>query len=89
MKIQKDISIEDLVEKIPGSVKYLMKKGIKCVACGEPVWGTLEEAAKDKGFKDDDIDRFVNELNKLYEERLNFNQVRNNGDINFQRVDKK
>ena len=62
MKISKDISIEDLVNHIPPSVSYLREKGIKCIACGEPIWGTLEEAAKDKGFSDEEIDVFIREL---------------------------
>lgn len=67
MKINKNTSIEDLVDFVPGSVKYMMTKGIKCVACGEPIWGTLEDAAKEKGFEDKDIELFVNELNDLLE----------------------
>ncbi len=65
MSITKDITIEELVETIPASVKYLMNEGIKCIACGEPIWGTLDEAAKEKGFNDGDIVRFVGELNEL------------------------
>lgn len=65
MKISKDISIEDLLDLKPGAVTYLSKKGIKCIACGEPIWGTLEEAAKEKGFEDEDIEGFVRELNAL------------------------
>lgn len=61
----KNITIEDLVETIPGSVRYLMEQGIKCIACGEPIWGTLEEAAKEKGFNDEDIRKFVGDLNNL------------------------
>jgi iron-sulfur cluster repair protein YtfE (RIC family) len=61
----KNITIEDLVETIPGSVRYLMEQGIKCIACGEPIWGTLEEAAKEKGFNDEDIRKFVSDLNNL------------------------
>ncbi|MCD6565500.1 MAG: hypothetical protein J7K53_06115 [Bacteroidales bacterium] len=63
--IDKTITIEDLVETISGSVRYLMEKGIKCIACGEPIWGTLEEAAKEKGFNDEDIRKFVSDLNNL------------------------
>lgn len=63
--IDKDITIEDLVEITSGSVIYLMEQGIKCIACGEPIWGTLEEAAKEKGFNDEDIRKFVNDLNNL------------------------
>lgn len=63
--IDKNITIEDLVETIPGSVRYLMEHGIKCIACGEPIWGTLEEAAKEKGFNDENISKFVSDLNNL------------------------
>lgn len=59
------ISIEELVEILPGSVTYLSRKGIKCIACGEPVWGTLEEAAREKGFGEEDIGTFVRELNAM------------------------
>lgn len=63
--ISRDISIEELVQTVPGSVRYLMEQGIKCLACGEPIWGTLESAAREKGFSSDQIDRFVEELNRL------------------------
>lgn len=65
MEINKDTSIEELVERIPEAVQYLMKEGIKCIACGEPIWGTLEEAAREKGFGDEEIERFVEELNGM------------------------
>ena len=65
MKITKDITIEELIEVIPKSVNFLMKKGIKCIACGEPIWGTLQEAAKEKGFSDKEINDFVYELQNL------------------------
>lgn len=63
--ITKDITIEDLVNLKPNAVTYLMKEGIKCLACGEPIWGTLEEAAKQKGFTDKDVEKFVNDLRNL------------------------
>ncbi len=64
-KINRNILIEDLVENYSFSVRYLMEKGIRCIMCGEPIWGTLEEAAKEKGFSDDKIDDAINELNRL------------------------
>ena len=64
-KITKEIEIEDLVRIIPNSVVYLMEKGIRCLRCGEPIWGSLERAAKEKGFTDKEIVNFVNDLNKL------------------------
>ena len=59
------IEIEELVRQIPASVTYLMQKGIKCLACGEPIWGTLESAAREKGFDDREIDEFVKDLNSI------------------------
>ena len=65
MRITKEISIEELVEKVPESVKYLMEKGIKCIACGEPIWGTLEDAAKEKNLSDEAIITIINDLQSL------------------------
>jgi len=84
MKITKDISIEDLVEVLPASVQYLMEEGIKCIACGEPIWGTLEEAAKEKGFGDNDVNRFVDDLSKLLDNK----DSEDKGDDNSIQVDK-
>jgi len=68
MKITKDISIEDLVDNVPQAVKYLMREGIKCIECGEPIWGSLEDAAKEKGFGDKDVERFVKDLQAFADE---------------------
>jgi len=65
MNISKEITIEELVEQVPASVRYLSEKGIKCIACGEPIWGTLEDAAKEKGFSDEQLEVFVKEINTL------------------------
>lgn len=62
--INKDILIEDLVREYPDSVHFLMEKGIKCIACGEPIWGTLEDAAVEKGFTAAQIEALVTELNQ-------------------------
>ena len=67
MNITKTISIEELLELFPDSLKFLADKGIRCVICGEPIWGTLEEAAKEKGFTDQDVDRLTEELNRLFQ----------------------
>lgn len=63
--ITSNIEIEDLVRELPASVTYLMEKGIRCLRCGEPIWGTLEDAALEKGFNLEQIDVFVRELNDM------------------------
>jgi len=66
-EITKDILIEELVNNYPFSVRFLMEKGIRCIMCGEPIWGTLEEAAQEKDFPEADIEGFVQEMCQLAE----------------------
>ena len=75
MIISKDIGIEDLIEQVPASVTYLMKEGIRCVVCGEPIWGSLQEAAEEKGFNDKDIERFIGELQLLADQPSRSNDI--------------
>lgn len=65
IEITKEIEIEDLVKQYPFTVRFLAEKGIKCIACGEPIWGTLQEAAEEKGFNPEAIENIVEELKKL------------------------
>ncbi len=65
MMIDRTIFIEDIVHDHPEAVEYLMRQGIKCMACGEPLWGTLESVAREKGFSEGDIDRYVTEISEL------------------------
>jgi iron-sulfur cluster repair protein YtfE (RIC family) len=50
--IDPDITIEDLVRRLPQASAVLRRFGIVCVQCGEPVWGTLREVAAEKGIHD-------------------------------------
>ncbi len=65
IEITADTLIEELIENVPEAILYLRKKGIRCVLCGEPIWVTLEEAAKEKGFGKADIEQFIKDLNEL------------------------
>jgi len=53
--ISKDQPIEDLIQKYPDLVGFLISHNLPCVVCGDPFWGTLEELAKSKGFTDEQI----------------------------------
>ncbi len=68
MKITRDMWMEEILEKFPISQDFLSKQGIVCVRCGEPVWGSLEELMKDKGFSEEEIDENIIQLNKYVEE---------------------
>ncbi|MCK5087659.1 MAG: DUF1858 domain-containing protein [Melioribacteraceae bacterium] len=65
VRINKEIEIEDLVKELPESVAYLRNEGIRCLRCGEPIWGSLETAAKEKGFNEIEIEKFVSDLNNM------------------------
>ena len=41
-RITPDIQIEELVETYPEAVRFLTKRGIRCIRCGEPIGGTLK-----------------------------------------------
>ena len=64
--IDKNMLIEDLVQVYPKLIGPLKVEGIICLACGEPVWGTLEEQASQRGLTD--IDDIVIRMNKLLSE---------------------
>lgn len=48
LEITRDTLIEDLVTAHPKSVVFLMDHGIRCLRCGEPIWGTLASAMEEK-----------------------------------------
>ncbi len=62
--VTKDITIEELVSRYPESVRFLLQRGIRCLECGEPAWGTLEENAQEKGYDAAALERLVRELNE-------------------------
>jgi len=59
--ITPDMLIEDLVHEFPELVGPLKDEGIVCLACGEPVWGTLGAQAEEKGITE--IDDLVARMN--------------------------
>ncbi len=69
MQITRKTTIEEIASKSAVLVHYLSEQGIRCIRCGEPIWGTLEEAAEAKGFNGVEIDGFVRAMNKIEEER--------------------
>ena len=63
--ITKDMWIEDILREYPEAQEFLSKKGIVCVVCGEPVWGSLEEHMEEKGFNQEEIEKTLLELNEF------------------------
>ncbi len=65
--ITEDMDIEEMVRDYPEIIGPLSKYGIVCVACGEPVWGTLRELADQKGIKD--LASIIEQMNKLIRQK--------------------
>ena len=66
MAITANSVIEELVTIYPGIVGILGEKGLRCIVCGEPVWGTIGDMARDKGFTPEQIDNLIEELNSKF-----------------------
>jgi hypothetical protein len=62
MNIDRKTSVEDLVEKYPKVAGWMTRRGLRCVVCGEPFWGTLGELADDSGFDDAQVDTLIADM---------------------------
>jgi len=64
-KINKKMSIGEVVTKYPKSVGVMLKYGLHCVGCSVAAWESLDDGAKRHGLSDKDIDKMISEINKL------------------------
>lgn len=62
-EITLDSSVEKLVEEYPKAVGWLVERGVICVVCGEPFWGTLGELIRQKNVPDPGS--LIRELNEF------------------------
>ena len=60
--VRRSITIEDLARDYPSAVRFMIEKGLPCIICGEPVWGTFEEVARKSGKTEAEIDVLIEEL---------------------------
>lgn len=65
MEITPNSTIEEIIDKIPKSMDYFQKKGIKCFACGDIVWDTLKEATDKLNYSKEQLAEVIDELNLL------------------------
>lgn len=65
VKITKDMSIEEIINKHPNSAEIMFNYGLHCVGCHVASSESLEEGAKAHGLNDKQIADMVKEINKL------------------------
>ena len=70
-EIKKETSIEELINIFPLAIPLLSKYEIRCLLCGEPSWGTIGSAAKEKFIDDSRLEEILVELNKEFTVYLN------------------
>lgn len=67
-KIDGTILIEEITEKYPELIRPLREYGIVCIRCGEPIWGSLAQAAHEKGIEN--IDEILEEMNRIIADKV-------------------
>ncbi|MFA5011249.1 MAG: DUF1858 domain-containing protein [Ignavibacteria bacterium] len=67
MRFTKDTDMEELIRVLPAASSYFAKYKIRVMQAGTVRWGSIEQIAKMKDFTDEDIAKFVKELNEKYE----------------------
>jgi hypothetical protein len=65
-KVTLDTDLEDLALQFPKAVRFLTKRGVRCIRCGEPVWGTLGKLLEEDGIANPQA--MVDELNAFLSE---------------------
>jgi len=55
--------VADLIAAYPFAVSFLSERNLHCIICGEPVWGTIEQLARDKHFDPRQIEELIKDLN--------------------------
>ena len=62
VSISASMQVEDLLERYPVATRLLLQRGIPCLVCGEPVWGTLGAVLASHGKQEPEIAAIVQEL---------------------------
>jgi hybrid cluster-associated redox disulfide protein len=64
MKITKEMTIEEVVNKYPETIKVFMQAGLGCLGCSAARFENIEQGAQVHGI---DIDQLVADLNEIAE----------------------
>lgn len=68
-KINKDMTLGEIVSKYPVAAEVMFKYGLHCIGCHVATVETLEQGAKTHGLGDKQIKEMVEEINKRIVEK--------------------
>lgn len=78
-KIHRQMTIEQILSMFPFKAQKLSQEitnaGLHCVGCHAATWETLEAGMYGHGMNDEAIDRLVNRLNKLLDEKVDHTTI--------------
>lgn len=58
-----ETTVEELLDRCPAANGLLIERGLPCIICGEPFWGSIADLARRHGIED--IQGLLAELNAL------------------------
>lgn len=78
-KVSREMTIEDIFRKFPHKSQRLAQEmtnlGLHCVGCHASTWETLEAGVMGHGMTNDDVDKLVDRLNAILEEKVDATTV--------------
>jgi hybrid cluster-associated redox disulfide protein len=63
-KINKEMTLGDVVQKYPDTVEIFMRYGMHCIGCHVAAFETIEQGALAHGLTEEDLKKLVKELNE-------------------------
>jgi len=77
--IFKEMTIDDIFTTFPAKGQKLAQEltntGLHCVGCSAATWETLEAGMLGHGFANDDIDKLVDKLNAILDEKMDLSTI--------------
>jgi len=67
-KINKKMPIMEILQRVPQAGGIMMEHGLHCIGCAAAQFENLEQGAQAHGMSDKDIDKMIDEINKVAEE---------------------
>lgn len=80
MKITKEMSIGDVVQKHPETAEIFMSYGLHCVGCHVAFWETIEQGAGGHGMDPETIEKMVKDANKVIDQNEDDSSEGKSGD---------
>ncbi len=63
--VNKKMAICEVIQKNPEAAEVMLKYGLHCIGCHIAFWETVEEGAMAHGLSGKQIDKMVDDMNKL------------------------